>query len=65
MIRRMFWFILGGVAGATSVVWVRRKAEAVAEKLTPSAILAELRAVVVALWEKLGELRAPEPPPAP
>jgi len=65
MFRRMFWFILGAVAGATAVVWVRRKAEAVAEKLTPSAILAELRTVAVALWEKLLELRTPEPPPAP
>lgn len=61
MFKRMFWFVLGAIAGATAVVWVRRKAEAVAEKLTPSAILAELRNVAFALWEKLNELLRPGP----
>lgn len=60
MFRRLFWFVLGAVAGATAVVWVRRKAEAVAEKLTPTAILAELRHVAIALWERLNDLIRPE-----
>ena len=59
--KRLFWFVLGAVAGATAVIWVRRKAEAVAERLTPSAILEELRSVAVALWEKATNLRGSEP----
>lgn len=61
MFKRLFWFLLGVVSGATAVIWVRRKAGAVAERLTPSAILEELRAVAVALWEKLNELRGSAP----
>ena len=59
--RRIVWFILGAVAGASAVVWVRRTAGAVAEKLTPSALLAELRSVVAALWSKAKSLTATEP----
>lgn len=59
MFRRLFWFVLGVIAGATAVVWVRRKAEAVAEKLTPTAILAELRHVAIVLWEKLNDSLRP------
>ena len=59
--KRLFWFLLGVLAGATSVIWVRRKAEAVAERLTPSAILEELRTVALALWEKANNLRGSAP----
>ena len=57
--RRVFWFVLGAIAGASAVIWVRRKAEAVAERLTPSALVEELRRVVVALWDKARSLLSP------
>jgi hypothetical protein len=39
---RFFWFSLGVVAGATGLMWARRKAIDAAEKITPSAILSVL-----------------------
>lgn len=54
--RRMFWFMVGAVAGASAVIWVRRKAEAVAERLTPEALFAELKSVALALWSKAQSL---------
>ena len=57
--RRMFWFLLGAVCGASAVIWVRRKAESVAERLTPSALLEELRHVVLLLWDKARSLLQP------
>ncbi|MGA0862896.1 MAG: hypothetical protein ACO3RB_03295 [Ilumatobacteraceae bacterium] len=57
--RRMFWFFLGAVAGASAVVWVRRKAESVAEKLTPAALFEELRHIATVLWSKVWSLVRP------
>lgn len=54
--RRVFWFVLGAVAGASAVIWARRKAEAVAERLTPAALVDELRRVLAALWDKARSL---------
>ena len=48
--RRLFWFFLGAVAGASAVIWARRTAEAVAEKLTPAALLEELKKVATLAW---------------
>jgi len=42
MSRRMFWFVLGAISGASGVLWARRKAVEAAEKMTPSAILSVL-----------------------
>ncbi|MBJ7490851.1 MAG: hypothetical protein JHC59_05905 [Ilumatobacteraceae bacterium] len=53
MMRRMFWFVCGAIAGASAVVWVKRTIVTVSEKLTPAniadAITAGLRRSVVAL----------------
>lgn len=57
--RRVFWFVLGAIAGASAVIWARRKAEAVAGRLTPSALLEELRRVVSALWDNARSLLSP------
>ena len=38
MMRRMFWFLSGAVAGASIVVWVKRTIVSVSEKLTPAHI---------------------------
>lgn len=54
--RRVFWFVLGAIAGASVVIWARRKAEAVAERLTPSALFDELRRVLAALVDKARSL---------
>lgn len=54
--RRVFWFVLGAIAGASAVIWARRKAEAVAERLTPSALFDELRRVLAALVDKARSL---------
>lgn len=57
--RRVFWFFLGVFAGASAVVWVRRKAESVAERLTPAALFEELRNVATVLWSKVQSLVRP------
>lgn len=54
--RRVFWFVLGAIAGASAVIWTRRKAEAVAERLTPQALVEELRRVLTTLWDKARSL---------
>lgn len=38
MMKRVFWFLLGAVAGAYAVMWGKKKATVVAESLTPEAI---------------------------
>jgi len=53
MMRRLFWFVSGAVAGASIVLWVQRTIVSVSEKLTPAniadAIAAGLRRSVIAL----------------
>ena len=39
MMRRMFWFVSGAIAGASIVVWVQRTITSVSEKLTPANIM--------------------------
>lgn len=60
MMRRMFWFVSGAVAGASIVVWVKRAIASVSEKLTPSniadAIAAGLRRSVMALSDGVRSL---------
>ena len=38
MMRRLFWFVSGAIAGASVVVWVKRTIVSVSEKLTPANI---------------------------
>jgi len=53
MMRRMFWFVSGAVAGASIVVWLKRTIASVSEKLTPAhiadAIASAVRRGVMAL----------------
>lgn len=53
MMRRIFWFMSGVVAGASIVVWIKRTITSVSEKLTPAhiadAIAAGARRSVTAL----------------
>ena len=56
MMRRLFWFVLGVVSGAYAVLWVRRKATVIGEKLTLSAILHAVLDAVKFLLDKLIEL---------
>ena len=72
MMRRMFWFVLGAISGVCGTLWVRRKAVAAAEKMTPSAILAVLidsaKSLVtrlIALYSKSTASDTTPVPPAP
>jgi hypothetical protein len=72
MMKRLFWFSLGVVAGATGLLWARRKAIAAAEKITPSAILSvlidsakTLVARLIALYGKSGDTVSATVPPEP
>jgi hypothetical protein len=72
VMRRMFWFVLGVISGVSGVLWVRRKAIAAAEKMTPSAILSVLidsaKSLVtrlVALYGKSNGVDSAPVPPAP
>ena len=72
MMKRLFWFSLGVVAGAAGLMWARRKAIAAAEKITPSAILSVLidsaKTLVgrlIALYGKSGDAGPAPVPPAP
>lgn len=56
MMRRFFWFVLGVICGAYAMVWVRQKASAIGEKLTPSAILHTLLDAVKFLLDSLIDL---------
>jgi uncharacterized membrane protein len=42
MMKRLFWFLLGAIAGAYAVLWGKKKATEVAENLTPEAIARSL-----------------------
>ncbi len=70
MMKRLFWFCLGVLAGATGLMWARRKAIAAAEKITPSAILSvlidsakTLVARLIALYGKSGDTSTVAVPP--
>jgi hypothetical protein len=72
MMKRLFWFCLGVVSGAAGLMWLRRKAIAAAEKITPSAILSVLidsaKSFVtrlVALYGKSGNTSSATVPPEP
>jgi hypothetical protein len=72
MMKRFFWFCLGVVAGATGLMWARRKAITAAEKITPSAILSVLidsaKTLVtrlIALYGKSGDTSSATIPPEP
>lgn len=67
MMKRLFWFLLGAFTGAYVVLWGKKKANEVAESLTPEAIARSLfdaaRAVVrkaIALYKN----EDAEPPPS-
>ena len=63
MMRRLFWFLLGVVAGITGMKWMRRKAGEIAEKLTPAAVFETLVDLVKLVVRKIFELvEKPEPP---
>ena len=38
MMRRLFWFVSGAIAGASILIWVQRIIVSVSEKLTPARI---------------------------
>ena len=64
MMRRLFWFVMGAIAGVTGVSYARRKAREIAEKLTPTAVFDALVEIVRVVVRKIFELVKPvsEPP---
>jgi len=64
MMRRLFWFVMGAIAGVTGVSYARRKAGEIAEKLTPAAVFDALVEIVRVVVRKIFELVKPvsEPP---
>lgn len=58
MIRRTFWFVVGLVSGVYATLWVRRTAEEVSERLTPTALVDQvihvLRSLVQAAISGVG-----------
>ena len=65
--KRMFWFVLGAFAGAYAVLWGKRKATQVAERVTPEAVVNALvdgvRAVVRQVATRFGG-SSDDPPPS-
>ena len=61
--RRLFWFMLGVVAGITGMKWMRRKAGELAEKLTPTAVFETLVDLVKLVVRKIFELVEKQDPP--
>lgn len=67
MMKRLFWFLLGAIAGAYAVVFGKKKATEVAESLTPEAIARSLFDVARALIRRAIALYKGEevdPPPS-
>jgi hypothetical protein len=67
VIKRLFWFLLGAVAGAYAVMWGKKKATVVAESLTPEAIARSLFDAARALVRRAISLYKGEevdPPPS-
>lgn len=56
MMRRLFWFCLGALCGAYGILWTRKKAIAIGERLTPRAIAYALLDTVKFLIDKLIDL---------
>lgn len=63
MMRRVFWFITGAIAGITGMSYLRRKAGEIAGKLTPAAVFDALVDVVRVVVRKIFELVRPESEP--
>lgn len=63
MMRRLFWFMLGVIAGITGMKWMRRKAGEIAEKLTPTAVFETLVDLVKLVVRKIFELVEKQDPP--
>lgn len=51
--RRLFWFLLGVVAGIYGTLWVRNTASDLSQRLSPSAILEQVVEVVRAMVERV------------
>ncbi len=64
MMRRLFWFVTGAIAGVTGMSYLRRKAGEIAGKLTPAAVFDALVDVVRVIVRKIFELvKPPQDPP--
>ena len=61
MLRRLFWFVLGVVAGIYGTLWVRNAASEISQRLSPSAILEQVVEVIRLGFAKLREVATGAP----
>lgn len=51
--RRLFWFLVGVIAGIYGTLWVRNTASDLSQRLSPSAILEQVIEVLRQGWIRL------------
>jgi hypothetical protein len=56
MIRRVFWFLLGAVAGITGMSWLKKTMTALADRMTPGNIADAAFHSLTAVLQKAAEL---------
>lgn len=54
MIRRLFWFVSGAVAGVTGMAWVKRRATEMREAITFETVIRSLRDLAVYSFRRAG-----------
>lgn len=53
MFRRLFWFVSGVIAGITGMAWVKRRAAEMREAITFESVMALVKDVVVASYQRV------------
>ena len=53
MLRRLFWFVSGAVAGIAGVAWVKRRATEMREAITLASVLRSMRDLAVFLFQRI------------
>ena len=61
MFKRLFWLLVGVIAGFTGSVWLQRRVKQAVDRFTPEHVQADVRAAVqegrVAMRDREAELR--------
>jgi hypothetical protein len=62
MFKRLFWLLVGAVAGFTGSVWLQRRVKQTVDRFTPEHVQADVRAAIregrVTMREREAELRS-------
>jgi len=54
MIRRLFWFVSGAVAGITGMAWLKRRAAEMRDAITFETVIRSLRDLAVHSFQRAG-----------